>query len=75
MSVMHGTPYRLGAWLVDTQRGKVGQVMGHEGPRVQLRPAGGGCEWEVPPNELRPASVDERSQAGLFKAPQHEERS
>jgi hypothetical protein len=34
-----------GALVVDTQSNKLGYVMGHEGPYVQLRPVTGGREW------------------------------
>ncbi|MFZ3593930.1 hypothetical protein [Streptomyces sp. BH104] len=31
----------------DTALGHVGVVMGHEGSYVQIRPLGGGCEWDA----------------------------
>ncbi|MEU4208430.1 hypothetical protein AB0F13_00265 [Streptomyces sp. NPDC026206] len=43
--------------------GKVGQVMGHEGPRLQLRPPAGGLEWEVAPDAVRAATDAERLSA------------
>lgn len=36
----------VGTYAVDTRTGRVGRVMGHEGPYVQLRPYGGGREWD-----------------------------
>ncbi|MDN3023605.1 hypothetical protein [Streptomyces sp. S.PB5] len=42
-----------GALMVDTRDGRVGVVMGNEGPYVQLRPPQGGVEWDVPPDLLR----------------------
>ncbi len=45
----------VGAYVLDGRDGRVGQVMGHEGGRVQLRPPGGGREWDCPPHELAPA--------------------
>ncbi|MBZ4318771.1 hypothetical protein [Streptomyces huiliensis] len=57
--------YRPGAWLTDTRRGKVGQLMDHWGPRMQLRPPGGGREWEVEPGRVRPATLEERERAGV----------
>ncbi|MGI5531505.1 hypothetical protein ACQEVX_30250 [Streptomyces syringium] len=66
-------PYSRGVWLVDTQRGRVGEVMGNEGPRVQLRPPGGGREWDVDPAALREPSIDEMRQAGLTPAPPPQE--
>ncbi|RKN70418.1 hypothetical protein D7231_21400 [Streptomyces klenkii] len=42
--------------MIDIRWGKVGEVMGHEGPRLQLRPPLGGREWEAAPAVVRPAS-------------------
>jgi hypothetical protein len=41
----------------------LGVVMGHEGPYVQLRPLGGGREWDVEPGALRSATPAERLSA------------
>jgi hypothetical protein len=48
----------MGAWARDVSRDKVGRVMGHVGSHVQLRPPGGGHEWDATPAdlELLPAS-------------------
>ncbi|MDT0450755.1 hypothetical protein [Streptomyces hesseae] len=54
-----------GAFVYDTHRDRVGQVTGHEGPRLQLRPPAGGCEWEAEPTAVRPASDTERLSAKL----------
>lgn len=35
---------------------RVGQVMAFEDGHVQLRPVGGGREWDAEPGDLRPAS-------------------
>ena len=43
----------VGAVVVDRRNGKVGVVMGHVGPYVQLRPPRGGREWDVPPEDVR----------------------
>ena len=58
----------VGSLLMDIDRNKVGEVMGHHGgDRVQLRPLGGGREWDafklrpVTPNERRRAEADARS--------------
>ncbi|WP_233416461.1 hypothetical protein [Streptomyces sp. N35] len=42
----------VGAYAVDTRTGTVGQVMGREGGYVQLRPPGGGREWNCPPDAV-----------------------
>ncbi|MGW6900757.1 hypothetical protein ACWGF2_29790 [Streptomyces sp. NPDC054919] len=40
----------------DARTGRVGRVMGHVGPRYQLRPLNGGREWEADPVSLGPAA-------------------
>ncbi|MEU3353432.1 hypothetical protein [Streptomyces sp. NPDC037389] len=54
-----------GTFVYDTRIDRVGQVMGHEGPRLQLRPPAGGCEWEAEPRAVRPATDAERLSAEL----------
>jgi hypothetical protein len=49
-----------GACVVDQRTGRVGVVMGHVGNRLQLRPLGGGREWDCPPTEARTATPAER---------------
>ncbi|WP_327709647.1 hypothetical protein OG912_14210 [Streptomyces sp. NBC_00464] len=44
-----------GAFALDMRDGRVGRVMGRVGPYVQLRPPGGGAEWDCPPDAVRPA--------------------
>ncbi|MFE0174131.1 hypothetical protein ACFWZ2_17595 [Streptomyces sp. NPDC059002] len=41
-----------GTYAVDYRDGSVGQVMGCEGGLVQLRPIGGGREWDCPPGSV-----------------------
>ncbi|MFF4231156.1 hypothetical protein [Streptomyces sp. NPDC001820] len=50
---------RPGTYAVDVRSGRVGQVMGREGGYVQLRPPGGGKEWDCPPEDVRPAPPGE----------------
>ncbi|MEU4151753.1 hypothetical protein [Streptomyces sp. NPDC026659] len=45
-------PPAIGTYAMDARNGRIGEVMGREGGRVQLRPIGGGREWDVPPAEL-----------------------
>lgn len=52
--------YRVGAYVVDTREGRVAQVIGHRGGRVQVRMPGGGLVWEVPAPALRLALGQER---------------
>ncbi|GAA3304513.1 hypothetical protein [Streptomyces cinereospinus] len=58
----------VGAYAVDTRSEKVGIVMGHEGPYVQLRAVGGGKEWDCDPQALREATAAERLSAATAYA-------
>lgn len=58
----------LGSYAVDTLTGRLGLVMGHEGPYVQLRPYGGGREWDARPEAVRPATPAERLSAATAHA-------
>ncbi|WP_415949727.1 hypothetical protein [Streptomyces sp. KLOTTS4A1] len=49
---------RVGAYAVDSRTGAVGRVMGREGGYVQLRPPGGGREWDCPPGNVAAAPED-----------------
>ncbi|WAZ21598.1 hypothetical protein STRCI_002782 [Streptomyces cinnabarinus] len=53
----------VGSHVVDTRSGRIGVVMGHEGPYVQLRPYGGGREWDAAPESVRQATPAERAGA------------
>ncbi|MGW6790081.1 hypothetical protein [Streptomyces chartreusis] len=54
------TQHRVGALVVDTQKNKLGVVMGKEGPYVQLRPPAGGREWDADPECIRRPTEAER---------------
>ncbi len=58
----------VGAYVVDTPSGRLGIVMGHEGPYVQLRPYGGGKEWDADPGAVRHATPAERLRAATAYA-------
>lgn len=58
----------VGTVVVDERTGGVGELRGSEGPYVQLRPLGGGREWDVPPCAVRVASTEERLVAGVAAA-------
>jgi hypothetical protein len=71
----------VGTAVRDTARDRIGVVMGQEGPCLQLRPLGGGREWDaapdrverVPPAELlhaRLAEANSRSSRGTPDIPQ-----
>ncbi|MFD9107125.1 hypothetical protein [Streptomyces bottropensis] len=53
---------------VGLRQTKVGTVMGFEGPYVQLRPVGGGREWDAEPGDLRPVTAAEALSARLAAA-------
>jgi hypothetical protein len=50
---------RLRSYAVDVRSGRLGEVMGREGGYVQLRPVGGGREWDCPPESVREAATGE----------------
>ncbi|WP_327299498.1 MULTISPECIES: hypothetical protein [unclassified Streptomyces] len=43
-------------------------VMAHEGPWLQLRPLGGGREWDADPARVRPVGPAELLQARVAEA-------
>ncbi|MEW2116889.1 hypothetical protein AB0945_17170 [Streptomyces sp. NPDC005474] len=51
--------------VVDEHTARVGEVMGSEGPYLQLRPLCGGREWDADPARVRPASAEERLRASV----------
>lgn len=66
----------VGETVHDTVRDRVGVVMAREGPYLQLRPLGGGREWDAEPDRVRAlspaeslsarvADVNTRSRTGL----------
>ncbi|MEV5510224.1 hypothetical protein [Streptomyces orinoci] len=50
---------KKGAFVVDTARGTVGQVMDHLDDHIQLRPSGGALEWDANPAAVRPVTATE----------------
>ncbi|WP_030779625.1 hypothetical protein [Streptomyces sp. NRRL S-920] len=51
--------WETGDLVIDTARQRLGRVMDHVGNRLQLRPPGGGREWDADPAYVRPAQEDE----------------
>ncbi|MEU5701923.1 hypothetical protein [Streptomyces aurantiacus] len=49
----------VGTVVRDARHGRVGRVMGHEGPYIQLRPLAGGREWDAAPERIRVLTSDE----------------
>jgi hypothetical protein len=58
----------LGDTVEDTGSKKIGKVMGFEGPYVQLRPIGGGREWDCTLGKLRRLTLTEALSAGVAAA-------
>ncbi|MEU2156508.1 MULTISPECIES: hypothetical protein [unclassified Streptomyces] len=64
MSALPSSPRpRRGDFAVDSRDGRIGRVMDADGPYVQLRPPGGGREWDCPPESLRSATPGEMLRA------------
>ncbi|MDH2391781.1 hypothetical protein QCN29_23975 [Streptomyces sp. HNM0663] len=42
----------VGELAMDQRTGRIGVVMGEIGGRVQMRPIGGGIEWEAMPGDV-----------------------
>ncbi|MEJ8657216.1 MULTISPECIES: hypothetical protein [Streptomyces] len=61
-------PPAVGSYVIDTSTGRMGRVMGYEGPYVQLRPIGGGREWDCAPEVVRAATAMERLRAATAYA-------
>lgn len=55
--------YRPGAYVVDTRRGQLGEIVEADEHGVRLRAPGGGGEWRVTADVLRLAHSDELKQA------------
>ncbi|MER7048828.1 hypothetical protein [Streptomyces jumonjinensis] len=50
----------VGTLALDSVTRRIGTVMGHVGPYVQLRPPGGGLEWDASPENVQPADASDR---------------
>ncbi|MEU2429847.1 hypothetical protein ABZ611_10040 [Streptomyces sp. NPDC007861] len=52
----------IGELAKDSASGRIGVVMGEVGGRVQIRPIGGGTEWDaMPDNVVAPSAREELS--------------
>ena len=58
----------VGTVVVDEERDRIGHVMDHEGGLIQLRPLGGGREWDADPVRVRLATPAERLSAAVAVA-------
>ncbi|GAA0406025.1 hypothetical protein [Streptomyces luteireticuli] len=52
-------------WVVDTASGRLGKVVGRNWGLLQLRAPSGRKKWECLPGEARPATAEEKQQAGV----------
>ncbi|MER5629013.1 hypothetical protein [Streptomyces nitrosporeus] len=59
---------RIGTAVHDGGSGRVGLVAGYEGPRLRLRPLGGGRAWDADPARLRPLGPAELLSARVAEA-------
>ncbi|MFJ4472889.1 hypothetical protein ACIP2X_36120 [Streptomyces sp. NPDC089424] len=59
---------RLHEIVEDGGSRRIGKVMGFEGPYVQLRPVGGGVEWDARPENLTPVSTGDGLGAAVAAA-------
>ncbi|MEU0216538.1 hypothetical protein ABZ281_16035 [Streptomyces sp. NPDC006265] len=55
----------IGELAKDTAKGRIGIVMGELGGRVQIRPIGGGREWDAMPDMVVQPSAREKLSARL----------
>ncbi|MEU7317109.1 hypothetical protein [Streptomyces sp. NPDC007083] len=62
---MAAQTYRIGVYVIDRRTGRLGRVMGQDGPHLLLRPPRGGTEWDCPPAAARLATQAERHDAGI----------
>lgn len=58
----------VGDTVEDTGSRRVGRVMDLVGPFVQVRPIGGGLEWDAEPGKLRRLTLAEALSAGVAAA-------
>ena len=59
---------RLGDTVEDTEASRIGKVAGFVGPYIQLRPIGGGLEWDARPERLRPVTAGTALSEGVSLA-------
>ena len=67
-SVVRGERPPTGTYVTDVRDGRIGEVMGHVGGKVRLRPVDGGREWDCPVESLEPTAPDEVLRAQVRRA-------
>ena len=45
---------KIGTYVLDTRSNRIGEVMDHLNGHLQLRPIGGGVEWDCHPTDAEP---------------------
>ncbi|MEV7342911.1 hypothetical protein [Streptomyces sp. NPDC093544] len=65
---MTGNAPEVGDLAYDEAGRRVGVMMGQVGGRVQLRPVGGGLEWDCLPDRVRRVTAAERLSASVAHA-------
>lgn len=66
---MTGEPLiAVGTAVRDTACDRIGLVMDHQGPYLQLRPLGGGLEWDADPALVTPVTPAELLSARVAEA-------
>ncbi|MFE5854081.1 hypothetical protein ACFQ61_12810 [Streptomyces sp. NPDC056500] len=68
MAKESGLEPEVGDVVRDTRLGRVGRVMGGEGPYLRLRPLNGGLEWDALPEHLVPADQSDAMSAEVARA-------
>ncbi|MES4904892.1 MULTISPECIES: hypothetical protein [unclassified Streptomyces] len=58
----------VGAAVRDIVHDRIGLVVGHQGPYLQLRPLSGGREWDVDPARVEPVGSEELLRARVAEA-------
>ena len=58
----------VGETVRDTGSNRIGVVMDHHGPYLQLRPLSGGREWDADPAHVKPLSQPELLSARVAEA-------
>lgn len=66
-SVVRGERPAVGTHAVDARDGRVGEVRGHVGGSVRLRPVAGGREWDCPRASVAVAKPEEVLKARLHR--------
>ncbi|WP_416971386.1 hypothetical protein [Streptomyces sp. 4F14] len=48
----------IGTYVLDTRTNRIGEVMDHLNGHLQLRPIGGGVEWDCRPVDTEPPTPE-----------------